>query len=63
MNSHPLYSAALAADDAFHDACVAAGYKDRWHTPPACKMPPALRAAYDAKVAADAAWLAFMRSV
>lgn len=46
-------AAAHAADDAFALAITAAGYKSRWDLP--AVKPPAVLAAYQAKVAADAA--------
>ena len=59
---HPLYQAALDADDAFHAACVAhMGAKDAWK---ARYMPahrtPEIEALGRAKVVADAAWHAVM---
>jgi len=51
------YHAAIAADEAFSKACTDAGFKSRWDAPPRYRMPAALAAAYDAKVAADRAAL------
>jgi hypothetical protein len=58
---HPLYQTALDADAAFETACHKAGYKSRWHAPPAHAMPDAVRQAYDTKVKADQDWLAIVR--
>lgn len=61
VSVHPLYQSALAADAAYSQACTDAGYKDRWHRPEIWNCPQTVRDAYDAKVAADAAWLSEMR--
>jgi len=48
--------AANRADEAFQEAVEAAGFKSRWEVPAAAKLTNAgLKAAYDAKVAADLA--------
>lgn len=56
QQAHDLYYAAEAADQAFSDACKAVGARDRWSLTAAHLMNPALRAAYDAKVASDEAF-------
>ena len=44
---------AIAADDAFGEACKAAGYKSRWDAKVCGRINPALYQAYWAKVYAD----------
>lgn len=55
---HPLYLIALAADEHLTALCQAQGYSR--YT--ANYRHPELRQAYQAKVAADAAWLEAMRA-
>ena len=50
-----LYDTAVAADEAFSKACEPGG---RWSS---VKITAEVRAAYKAKLAADEAWLLFMR--
>lgn len=57
---HPLQAAAEEADVAYSKAIVHAGAPDRW-TAQAVRDDPAVKAAYEAKVAADEAWLKYMR--
>lgn len=59
---HPLYQAALDADSAYSKACTDAGYRDRWHRPQLWDCPASVQSAYHTKVAADAAWLDYMRA-
>jgi hypothetical protein len=60
---HPLYSAALAADEHYEQTIhtVFPG-KTRWTLSKAQEGMQAVKTAYDAKVNADAAWLAFLRT-
>jgi hypothetical protein len=64
MTPHPLYTAALEADASFDRAIAAASneQRTRW-TMQACDWRVTrVKAAYDAKLAADAAWLAFLQA-
>lgn len=59
----PLYSAALKADDDL-DSTISKHYpgKTRWTLSTAQAAHPAIVASREAKVSADGAWLAFLRS-
>lgn len=60
MNTpHPLYLAALAADEQYAAVCQAHG-GTRWTVKHQYQI-PAIRDARQAKYAADEAWLAYMR--
>lgn len=62
MPAHPLYLAALAADDTLSTVLTAYTGRTRWAMKPADYLIPEVAAALRAKLDADTTWLAFMRS-
>ena len=62
-STHPLFAAALKADEQY-ERTITTHFpgKTRWTVTKAQEAMRAIRDAYDAKVSADAAWLAFLRS-